>query len=386
MSGRELPVILAVGTTQTLAWASSVYLPAILADPIAHDLMVSANWLFGAYSAALAVAAVLGPRVGRKIDRVGGRPVLSLSNLMLAVGLGLLGLAQSVPLLVIAWLVLGVGMGYGLYDAAFGALGRIYGKAARGPITGITLIAGFASTIGWPLMLPERSPQPSGRFGRLGKHPSPISWIGYLRPSPRQFAQTLSALGHHAAAGLCDLFGLAGAGVGGVVLGGNAAAKEDRHNWPAARYPPTEMDFPITGFIAMTSAPSIARINPPELGTPPGYSQIVEVSAKRIIFIAGQTALDRDGNVAGQGNFAAQAAQVFDNLTVALAAVECTPANLVKLTVFLTDMGNLAAYRAARNRFFANVTPPAAPAVTLVEVSKLYGPDFLIEIEAIAAA
>jgi enamine deaminase RidA (YjgF/YER057c/UK114 family) len=146
------------------------------------------------------------------------------------------------------------------------------------------------------------------------------------------------------------------------------------------------MDFPITGFIAMTNTPSIARINPPELGTPPGYSQIVEVSAKRIIFIAGQTALDRDGNVAGQGDFAAQAAQVFDNLTVALGAVDCTPANLVKLTVFLTDMGNLAAYRAARNRFFANVTPPAAPAVTLVEVSKLYGPDFLIEIEAIAAA
>lgn len=136
----------------------------------------------------------------------------------------------------------------------------------------------------------------------------------------------------------------------------------------------------------MTSPPSIARINPPELGTPPGYSQIVEVSAKRIIFISGQTALDHDGNLAGQGDFAAQVAQVFDNLSIALSAVGCTPANLVKLTVFLTDMGNLAAYRAARNRFFASVTPPAAPAVTLVEVSKLYGPHFLIEIEAIAAA
>jgi MFS family permease len=148
---RQLPVILALGTTQTLAWASSVYLPAILADPIAHDLGVSANWIFGAYSAALAVAAVLGPRVGRQIDRVGGRPVLSLSNLTLAAGLVLLGFAQSIPLLIIAWLVLGIGMGYGLYDAAFGALGRIYGEAARGPITGITLIAGFASTVGWPL-------------------------------------------------------------------------------------------------------------------------------------------------------------------------------------------------------------------------------------------
>ena len=60
--------------------------------------------------------------------------------------------------------------------------------------------------------------------------------------------------------------------------------------------------------------------------------------------------------------------------------------NLVKLTVFLLDMSNLSIYREARNRFFATVTPPAAPAVTLVEVSKLYGPDFLIEIEAVAAA
>jgi enamine deaminase RidA (YjgF/YER057c/UK114 family) len=135
----------------------------------------------------------------------------------------------------------------------------------------------------------------------------------------------------------------------------------------------------------MASLPSIRRINPPELGPPPGYSQIVEVSAGRVIFIAGQTALDRDGNVIGRGDFAAQADQVFANLTIALQASGCTPANLAKLTVFLTDMDNLGRYREARNRFFASVAPPAAPAVTLVEVSKLYGPDFLIEIEAIAA-
>ena len=134
------------------------------------------------------------------------------------------------------------------------------------------------------------------------------------------------------------------------------------------------------------ATPSITRTNPPELGTPPGYSQVVDVSANRIIFIAGQTALDRDGNLVGKNDFAAQAEQVFRNLAVALKASGCTAANLVKLTVFLTDMGNLGRYRDVRNRFFASVTPPAAPAVTLVEVSKLYGPDFMIEIEAIAAA
>jgi MFS family permease len=151
MSERQLPLILALGTTQTLAWASSYYLPAILADPIARDLGVSSNWIFAAFSAALVISALLGPRVGREIDLVGGRWVLSISSLTLAAGLALLGCAFSMPVLIFAWLLLGIGMGFGLYDAAFAALGRIYGTNARGAITGITLIAGFASTIGWPL-------------------------------------------------------------------------------------------------------------------------------------------------------------------------------------------------------------------------------------------
>ena len=96
--------------------------------------------------------------------------------------------------------------------------------------------------------------------------------------------------------------------------------------------------------------------------------------------------MDADGNLVGKYDFTAQADQVFRNLAIALQASGCTAANLVKLTVFLTDMGNLGRYREARNRFFASVTPPAAPAVTLVQVSKLFGTDFKIEIEAIAAA
>ena len=151
MSARPLPIILALGTTQTLAWASSMYLPAILADPIARDLGISSNWVFAAFSAALVISALLGPRIGRQIDLVGGRPVLSMSNLVLAAGLALLGLSTSIPVLTMAWLLLGIGMGAGLYDAAFAALGRLYGDTARRSITGITLIAGFASTVGWPL-------------------------------------------------------------------------------------------------------------------------------------------------------------------------------------------------------------------------------------------
>src|SRR4030088_3234002 len=151
MSRRQLPIIVALGTTQTLAWASSYYLPAILADPIGRDLGVSSNWIFAAFSASLVVSALRGPRVGRQINLVGGRQVLSASNLTLAAGLALLGATYSIPVLIAAWILLGVGMGFGLYDAAFGALGRIYGDAARRAITGITLIAGFASTVGWPL-------------------------------------------------------------------------------------------------------------------------------------------------------------------------------------------------------------------------------------------
>lgn len=147
----SLRVVLALGTAQTLAWGSSYYLPAILADPIAHDLGISSNWFFAAFSASLVISGLLGPRVGRQIDRVGGRQVLCVSNLVLAGGLALLGASTSLWTMSAAWLLLGVGMGLGLYDAAFGALGRIYGKDARGAITGITLIAGFASTIAWPL-------------------------------------------------------------------------------------------------------------------------------------------------------------------------------------------------------------------------------------------
>lgn len=151
MDRKRLGVIAALGTAQTLAWGSSYYLPAILADAIAHDLGISSNWFFAAFSASLVISGLLGPRVGRQIDRVGGRQVLCISNLVLAGGLALLGASTSLWMMSAAWLLLGVGMGLGLYDAAFGALGRIYGRDARSAITGITLIAGFASTVGWPL-------------------------------------------------------------------------------------------------------------------------------------------------------------------------------------------------------------------------------------------
>jgi MFS family permease len=147
----SLPVILALGTTQTIAWASSYYLPAILAAPIGRDLGLSPTFVFGALSGALVIAGLLGPRVGHAIDTFGGRGLLAVSNGLLAAGLLVLSFAANTITLIAAWILLGVGMGMGLYEAAFATLTRIYGTAARRPITGITLIAGFASTVGWPL-------------------------------------------------------------------------------------------------------------------------------------------------------------------------------------------------------------------------------------------
>jgi len=129
-------VVAALGTTQTLAWGSSYYLPAILAEPIAEGLGLSRSLVFGVFSGSLLVSAFLGPAVGRAIDNRGGRGVLVLSNLVLAAGLIVLALAQGLVSLTAAWAVLGVGMALGLYDSAFATLAGLYGREARGPITG----------------------------------------------------------------------------------------------------------------------------------------------------------------------------------------------------------------------------------------------------------
>ncbi|MBA2548501.1 MAG: MFS transporter [Burkholderiaceae bacterium] len=151
MSAPHLRTVALLGTTQTLAWASSYYLPAILAKPIARELGVSVPTVFAAFSLALIVSALIGPFAGRSIDRWGGRPVLMTTNIVFALGLATLSLANGPLGLFAAWIVLGIAMGSGLYESAFSALVHLYGTNSRKAITGITLIAGFASTVGWPL-------------------------------------------------------------------------------------------------------------------------------------------------------------------------------------------------------------------------------------------
>lgn len=149
--GASVSVVLRLGTAQTLAWASSYYLPTLLAAPMARDLGVSSASVFLAFSGALLIAALLGPWAGRTIDRRGGRTVLSGTSLLFAAGLIAMAFAQGPLSLAAAWGLMGLAMGAGLYEAAFAALVARHGHAARRAISGITLLAGFASTVGWPL-------------------------------------------------------------------------------------------------------------------------------------------------------------------------------------------------------------------------------------------
>ncbi|MFC7739216.1 MFS transporter [Roseomonas sp. GCM10028921] len=139
-----------LGITQTLAWGSTYYLPAVFADPVCEALDLSRTLFFGLLSGALLLSGLVGPTAGRLIDTYGGRDVLAASNLVFAAGLALLAWASGPVTLALAWAVLGTGMGFGLYEAAFATVTGLYGREARNAITGITLFAGFASTVGWP--------------------------------------------------------------------------------------------------------------------------------------------------------------------------------------------------------------------------------------------
>ncbi|MDP3223765.1 MAG: MFS transporter, partial [Rubrivivax sp.] len=144
-------VVVALGTAQTLAWASSFYLPTLLALPMARDLGLASSNVFALLSMSLVLTALLSPWAGRLIDTHGGHRVLLASSGLFVVALLLMATAQGLPQLLLAWCVMGLAMAFGLYDAAFASLVKLFGSDARRAITGITLIAGFASSVGWPL-------------------------------------------------------------------------------------------------------------------------------------------------------------------------------------------------------------------------------------------
>lgn len=144
-------VIAALGLGQILGWGSSYYLPAVLAKPIAADTGWPLPWIVAGLSVGSLTSGLIAPRVGRIIHARGGRPVMMAGSVLLGAGLLALGLSPSLPLHLLAWIVIGVGMGCSLYDAAFSVLGGLYGQGARRAIATLTLFGGFASTVCWPL-------------------------------------------------------------------------------------------------------------------------------------------------------------------------------------------------------------------------------------------
>jgi MFS family permease len=144
-------VITALGIGQILAWGTSFYFPAVFAEPIVAETGWSLGYVVAGTSLGLLVAGLISPQVGRIIDKRGGRPVLLASSLCYAAGLAGIGVSPALPIYLASWILIGIGMGTGLYDAVFAALGRMYGSEARTPITNLTLFGGFASTVCWPL-------------------------------------------------------------------------------------------------------------------------------------------------------------------------------------------------------------------------------------------
>lgn len=144
-------LISALGITQILAWGSSYYLPAVLAGPIAADTGWSLPWVVAGLSFGLLVAGLASAQTGRLIQHYGGRPVLAASSLLLASSLAMMAIADIYSIFLMSWLLMGLGMSSGLYDAGFATLGRLYGGKARSSITTLTLFGGFASTVCWPL-------------------------------------------------------------------------------------------------------------------------------------------------------------------------------------------------------------------------------------------
>jgi hypothetical protein len=139
-----------LGATQLVSWAVTFYMPAVIAAPAAAELGMSRVELLAGFSWALIAAGVAAPRVGRWIGRHGGRAALVTGALAISTGLGLLAAAHGPVLWYVGWTIMGLGMALGLYDAVFATLGGILGAAAAPAITGVTLMGGFASSVGWP--------------------------------------------------------------------------------------------------------------------------------------------------------------------------------------------------------------------------------------------
>lgn len=140
-----------LGLAQTVAFGTTTYFLVLYSEPLREEMGWGLHWVMAGLTVAFLVWAVIAGRVGLWMREKGGKPALCLSTFCFAAGLLLIAVAHSIPVYLLAWAVIGVGMGTGLYDAVFATLGRLYGIEARRPITTVTLVGGFSSTIFWPI-------------------------------------------------------------------------------------------------------------------------------------------------------------------------------------------------------------------------------------------
>jgi hypothetical protein len=142
--------VLVLGVTQILTWGILFYPPVLMMPLIAADRGWSLSFAMAGFSLALLVAGSTAPTIGGWIDRYGGHVVMAAGSLLGACGVALLAFAAHPVAYLAVWIILGVAIAANLYDPAFATLGRIFGTAARRPITWLTLAGGFASTVSWP--------------------------------------------------------------------------------------------------------------------------------------------------------------------------------------------------------------------------------------------
>jgi enamine deaminase RidA (YjgF/YER057c/UK114 family) len=132
-----------------------------------------------------------------------------------------------------------------------------------------------------------------------------------------------------------------------------------------------------------SSSKELVRLSNPEgMTQPKAYSHVGEVLGGKLVFLSGQVSQDSAGNVVGKGDIRAQTRQIFANLEAGLKSVGGDWSSVVKMNTYITDAANIAAFREVREELMANVQP--RPASTAVVVSKLFGDDWLLEIEIIA--
>jgi MFS family permease len=150
-AGRTWQLLIALGVTQIVSWGSIYYAFALLLEPLQRDLGAGKSEVAGAFSVALLVSGVGATAVGRTIDRVGGRWVMTLGSLIAALLLAALSQVQSLPVLYLIWVGLGVAMAATLYEPAFVVIAQVYRLNYRRALTVLTLFGGFASTVFWPI-------------------------------------------------------------------------------------------------------------------------------------------------------------------------------------------------------------------------------------------